>query len=65
MMVYLSDSQCNQILDSMKLGLMIRSFSACDALSIQHLPAKVGWKLSWVGREPLRFSSFLKAWPWH
>ena len=50
MMVYLSDSQCNQILDSMKLGLMIRSFSACDAWSIQHLPAKVGWKLSWSGK---------------
>ena len=41
MMVYMSDSQCNQILDSMSLGLMIRSFSACDAWSIQLTAAKV------------------------
>ena len=41
MMVYMSDSQCNQILDSMSLGLMIRSFSACDVWSIQLTAAKV------------------------
>ena len=71
MMVYMSDSQCNQILDSMSLGLMIRSFSACDAVMLGPL-SLLRPRFSATQREhgqpeqePLRFSSSLKARPRH